>query len=140
MLLLYIYIYIYIYTYTHRETDQQVHVPRTESCLRYGEMIATTTHETFAAHARPQRQVHVRYTHTHTHIYIYIYKYIYTHTQTQASKSMYHARPLVCSYVEMIAITTQETFAALAHPQRQVKIRYIHTHTHRDRPASPCTT
>jgi hypothetical protein len=44
----------------------------------------------------------------------------------------------------MMATTTQETFAALARPQRQVHDRYIrthtHTHTHRDRPASPCTT
>jgi hypothetical protein len=85
----------------------------------YGKIIATTTHETFAALARPQRQVHVRYTHT------------YTNPPRQSSKSMYHARRLVCSYGEMIANTTHENFVALARPKRQVHVDiYTHTHPH----------
>jgi hypothetical protein len=69
-----IYIYIYIHTHRQREASKSIYHAWHFVCI-YGEMIAITTHENFAAPARPQRQVHVTF-------YIYIYIYIHTHTQS----------------------------------------------------------
>jgi hypothetical protein len=72
------------------------------------------------------------YIYIYIYTYTYIYIYIYIHTQRQASRSINHARPLVCSYGEMIATTTHETFAAIVRPQRKdhdTFYKYIHIHT-----------
>jgi hypothetical protein len=181
--------YIYTNTLTHitntnRQSSKNTYHARNLVC-NYGEMIPTTTHETFNPLARPRRQVNVIlyiYTHTHifTHIYththivrpaspstthcpmsadtakllqyhsrefqstfppkaenpyffIYIYRhthiYTYTHTHThthrQTSKSIYHTRPLLCSYGQLIATTTHATFDPHKRPSRQVHVLYI---------------
>jgi hypothetical protein len=167
------------HTHTHKHTQRQasksMYHARHLLCS-YGVMIATTTHETFAALALPLWQVHGRYAQTQTHTHTdmparpcttqgflsavtakllkiprtrtsldlsaqsgkSMWIYTNTHTQRQAGKSIYAARPLDCSYGEMIATNTHETFAAHMSPQQQVHITY--THTHRDRSTSPCTT
>jgi hypothetical protein len=136
MCLPYIYIYIYththIYIYTHTERDQQLYLQRTAPCLQlrpnYCNYNARDIRCTWAPTAAST-------------FYFYIYIHIQTHTQRQASKSIYHARLLVCSYGEMIASKTHENFAAHARPQRQVHVPlyiniyihtyiYIYTHTH----------
>jgi hypothetical protein len=56
-------------------------------------MIATSTHENFAALARPQQQVQVNlYIYIHIHIHTHIYIRTHTHTQREACKSIIHSR------------------------------------------------
>jgi hypothetical protein len=102
----------------------------------YGEMIATTTHEFFAAFECLKRHVLVSYKkHKHTHIY--------THTHTETGQQVdISSTAHFLELREIITSTTHETFATIVPPQRQLYVRYTNTHknTHRERPASPCTT
>jgi hypothetical protein len=103
-------------------------------------MIRSNTQETFNPLARPRRQVHVI-------IYIYIYIYINGHTHRQASKSIYHARPLVCRYGDWLELPrTRPSIHLRAQGCKSILLfiyiytdtyKYIHTHTHT--PASTCT-
>jgi hypothetical protein len=133
--------------YTHTQRDRQ-----SCPCTTHGLLTEVTAKGLQLPRTRPW--LHLRahggksildmHTHTHTHTQAHIY--IHTHIQRQAIKSIYHSRPVVCSYGEMITNTSHGTFASLARPPRQVHVRYTHTHTHththteRDRSASQTTT
>jgi hypothetical protein len=117
ILYIYAYTHIYIYTHTHNRdkpaSTSNTHGPLYAVTAKLLQQPRKRNSLQLCAHSGKSMLFLIYiYIHIHTHIYIYTI----THIQRQASKSIYHVRPLVCIYGDMIATTTHEIFAALARP------------------------